>query len=784
MFKHKKISQLTGPLPMGKVIFISLLLSFSLNLEAQVISNTGANISNTGSYIFSRDLENSTGNIRNDGTFTLTNNLNNSAVIGGNGSYLLKGNWTDLGTFNPGTSHVTFNGTIGDQTITHNSTGETFYNLTLANPFNITQISAPGGSLNVLNNLNQPAGNLNLHSSTLFLTVNHSATIGGNLVYNNITTQTTTIGGDLTGPGTIDMRGGNLAHILNLAGAINQIGTFLTSNSPSVVNYNGAGPTQTVFPALNYRHLIISNGGIKTLQGNSRVNLDLNITGGTFDLGTVPTSLDVFGSTLISAGFSFNGTSVKTVNLFGNLSGSGSIDMSGGNLSHIMNLNGSLNSIGIYSSGSSSTVVYTLNGAQTVFASNDYRNLSITGTNTKSLLGDVNAKGILTMAAGDINAGTYLMEVSNSALNAINRTSGKVIGRLRRSVALTSGEYLYPVGASDYNPFKVKFQDVTPGSLTVQFKQEDIGIAGLPIDDNGNEIFDRYTTGYWALTSSSPSLSNNFSIKVDFEGFPGIDASASIIKRTNNGNLEVDGVHGGLTADEISRNNLVNGISTGTTDIGIGRGRPRILDQPDNMDICETFNAWFEVDANGRGTLTYRWEVSTDGGATFTPLADGGVYSNTDKARLDITGAPFSMNGYMYRCVITDGQGHSNTTRNVLLTVNKIPVANATTPAPECPGVAFDNIVLGTDNGVIGTTFAWWRTNPAGISTALPLTGQATGDMITGSFNNTTDDPITIIFTIIPTGPGTTQKHRPCSLASLPGPQGPSVYLLQRRPCP
>ncbi len=754
--KRRKISlELLAPIGV-QVIFIALLSALSFELNGQVISNTGANIVNTGSNVFSRDLENTTGNLRNDGTFTLTNNLNNSAVIGGNGSYLLKGNWTDLGTFNPGTSHVTFNGIIGDQTITHNSSGETFYNLTLTNPFNITQISAPGGSLSILNDLNLSAGNLNLHSTTLNLTVNHAATVAGNLVYNNATLQTATIGGNLTGPGTIDMRGGNLAHILNLAGAINQIGTFLTSNSPSVVNYNGAGPTQTVFPALNYRHLIISNGGIKTLQGNSRVNLDLNISGGTFDLGTVPTSFDVFGNTLITAGLEFNGTSVKTVNLFGNLGGAGSIDMSGGNLAHFMNLNGSLNSIGTYSSGSSSTVVYTLNGIQTLFASNDYRNLTISGTNTKSLLGDVNAKGILTMAAGDINAGPYIMEVSNPALSSINRTSGKVIGRLRRSVALTTGEYLYPVGALNYNPFKIRFQNLNAGSLTVHFNQEDIGNAGLPMDDNGNEIFDRYSEGYWTLTSSSSSLSNNFNIKVDFNGFPGIDASSSIIKRTDSGNLEVDGVHGTLTASEISRNNLVNGISTGTTDIAIGRGRPRIYDQPDNIDICETFNAFFEVDANGRGTLTYQWEVSTNGGATFTPLTDSGVYSNTDEARLDITGAPFTMNGYMYRCVITDGQGHSNVTRVVLLTVNKIPVADASIPAPECPGIAFDNITLWTSNGVIGTTFAWSRTNPAGISTALPLTGQAIGDLIAGSFNNTTDDPITIVFTIIPTGPGTT----------------------------
>jgi gliding motility-associated-like protein len=725
-------------------------------LFAQVISNTGAAISITsGIVVNSKDIENTAGTLGNNGTINLSGNYSNAGTTNGDGFYNIIGNWTNLGSFNAGTSTVTLQG-VADQTITHGSSGETFYILTINNPGRIiTQVALPGNTLGVLKDFNLTAGTLSLGPTTSNLTVGGKATIAGALIYNNITTQTTTIADILSGAGSIDMSGGNLPHFLNLAGATNAIGTFTTSASgSSTVNYNGT--TQTVFAAANYRNLTISNSGIKTLQGNSTVGVNLNISGGTFDLGTTTTSLPVFGNTSINGSLRFNGTTTKTVSLTGSLSGTGSINMSGGNLPHLLNLTGSTNSIGSYSSGNGSLVNYIRNGDQTVFTSDDYRNLTISGTGVKTLLyGDVTAKGILTMSAGDINSNGNTLKVSNSAIGAIIRTAGTVIGKLQRAIGYTGSEYLYPIGsATVYNPLKLTFQNLTAGPLTAQFKTEDIGTAGLPLDDDGNEIYDRYTTGYWSLTSVAPMASGSFNVNLNYTGFLGIDLSSSIIKRTNGGNLELDGTHGTIAASEITRTILLNGISTTTTDLAIGKGRPRITDQPQNIDICDGFDAFFEVKARGRGTLTYQWQVNT--GSGFTNILNGGVYSGATTKKLILTGAPYGMNGYLYQCIITDNQGHPNTTNTVLLTVNKIPVATATPSAQnECPGVAFTNIVLGTSNDVPGTSFAWSFTTPAGITTTLPNSG-TTFDIISGTFTNTTDAPITVTFTIVPTGPATT----------------------------
>jgi gliding motility-associated-like protein len=140
------------------------------------------------------------------------------------------------------------------------------------------------------------------------------------------------------------------------------------------------------------------------------------------------------------------------------------------------------------------------------------------------------------------------------------------------------------------------------------------------------------------------------------------------------------------------------------------------------------------------------------------------------------------MNGYLYRCIITDAQSNSNITNTVLLTVNLIPTAVSTPSSQDgCTGVAFTTISLTsysptTGGTVPGTTFTWTRTAPAGIGTNLPMSGFATGDMIPGLFTNSLDAPVTVTFTITPTGPGTTYCIGPVSYAYVTVNPTPRVF--------
>ena len=51
------------------------------------------------------------------------------------------------------------------------------------------------------------------------------------MAFSDIAAQTVTVGGNLSGDGTIDMSSGNLTHLINLGGANNTIGMLISACS-------------------------------------------------------------------------------------------------------------------------------------------------------------------------------------------------------------------------------------------------------------------------------------------------------------------------------------------------------------------------------------------------------------------------------------------------------------------------------------------------------------------------------------------------------------------------
>ncbi len=263
------------------------------------------------------------------------------------------------------------------------------------------------------------------------------------------------------------------------------------------------------------------------------------------------------------------------------------------------------------------------------------------------------------MTLGNIDAGANTLAVTGS----LSYAAGTVIGKLRRNLTAAGTEYLFPVGtALSYNPLKITCTNLTAGTLTVNFQTADIGTAGLPLNDSGNWIYNRQTTGYWIMTAGTIA-STNYSVNLNYNGFSDVDSRARILKRTNGGNLTLDGTHGTVASPEITRTGM-SGISATTTDLAIGKPHPRITTQPSDYTGC---NASFSVVVSGSTPFTYRWQEDNGGG--FTNLSDGGVYSGTGTSTLSITGAAESMSGYRYRCVVTDAFSYSATSNAATLTV-------------------------------------------------------------------------------------------------------------------
>jgi len=338
-----------------------------------------------------------------DGTFKTSNS---NGFAGTTTSTIRSTNNPTVSLINEPSSIIEYNGAA--QIVTALTP---YYNLKIS-ATGINTINTLSNTVNINGDLTISAGTLDLaSSSTINITGATTISSSGLLFFNGTTVKTVTIGGTLSGAGTIDMTGA--AHTLRLAGATNGITTLKTDAYPSTIDYNGVG-IQQVFSSLNYKSLTISGSGIKTAQGNVTVNNNLNISAGTLNLGT-SMLFSVAGTATISGLLVFNGSTIKTVTIGGSLSGVGTIDMTGA--THSLSLAGATNDIAtLTTDANSSTIDYIKAGDQTtLILSPNYRNLRILNSGNKILTGAIMVNENLSVLGGTL--------IANS--NVITGVSGK-----------------------------------------------------------------------------------------------------------------------------------------------------------------------------------------------------------------------------------------------------------------------------------------------------------------------------------------------------------------------
>jgi hypothetical protein len=109
-------------------------------------------------------------------------------------------------------------------------------------------------------------------------------------------------------------------------------------------------------------------------------------------------------------------------------------------------------------------------------------------------------------------------------------------------------------------------------------------------------------------------------------------------------------------------------LPTGCPYLGVGAA-PNITGQPAAASVCQLANASFTITATG--ATIYQWEV--DPGTGYVPVSNNATYSGATTATLNITATPLSFNGYIYRCIASNGSG-SATSNPATLTVTALPV--------------------------------------------------------------------------------------------------------------
>ena len=197
----------------------------------------------------------------------------------------------------------------------------------------------------------------------------------------------------------------------------------------------------------------------------------------------------------------------------------------------------------------------------------------------------------------------------------------------------------------------------------------------------------------FSATISSPVVTDQVKIFIDFNHDGDFDdtdetvyiSSLPLASGTITGNITIPALSSSVLAGRTRLRIRLHDANNGPNDAPCGASTwgevedysidiqqcvaASIATQPANLTLCNGSNGSISVGASGTG-LTYQWQISVDGGSTFTNLANNSLYSGVTTSTLNLIGATLSMNNYQYR-VLVNGICTSNLASNaVTLSIN------------------------------------------------------------------------------------------------------------------
>ncbi len=295
----------------------------------------------------------------------------------------------------------------------------------------------------------------------------------------------------------------------------NSLGAIVTlANSTSSLNVaNNIMMSTTTSASSSFASGTINlNGGVATTQGDLMMTADRNV-------GNDTSQGIVFGGGTLTV----NGTATLSSD---NAAATTTLNMTTANST--FNLGGDL-SLGLGASvangsGATGTINYKGSGAQIVRSIITYFNLTYSGGGLKSLEGNTNVKGTLTMTSGNCDMGGLILTLGSSSATASKGTLSYASGTLYNGtftrwfdnstvVAEGAATGIFPVGSpSNYRPLYVYFGAApsTGGTLSVLHDYSTPGVTtGLSIAD-GVSTITRRTNMFWTLTAA-----NSFNIAIN-----------------------------------------------------------------------------------------------------------------------------------------------------------------------------------------------------------------------------------------------------------------------------
>ena len=256
-----------------------------------------------------------------------------------------------------------------------------------------------------------------------------------------------------------------------------------------------------------------------------------------------------------------------------------------------------------------------------------------------------------------------------------------------------------------------------------------------------------------ATTIETPTVTcgTSTSTSVQFNWVALTGASSYAITYTVNGGASQSG--GSVASSTFSLSSLSPGdviaitiVTTGTGCYSNGSGSctaqnctaPTITSEPTDQIVCASSPATFSVTATGASG--YQWEVSTNGGGSFSPLTNTGVYSGVTTATLTISNCT-GLTNTQYRVVVAETNGLCSTTSAIaVLSANIIETPVITCGVSTLSSVEFNwSALTGATSYTIGYSINSGTSQNGGTVTSptYTLSSLNPGDIVDITINTT-----------------------------------------------
>ncbi len=251
---------------------------------------------------------------------------------------------------------------------------------------------------------------------------------------------------------------------------------------------------------------------------------------------------------------------------------------------------------------------------------------------------------------------------------------------------------VYPTVWTEYTITISGLAGPTSGRLAFRYFVTDGGFNGSNSDyigiDNVTYTAGGAALGVWTQNPAAPN--SMFSNALATTPYGGLPANQIWVKPTVTTTYTVVYTSGGCTS--APTNILVNVVNPVGT-----------ITNPVNASACLGGSATFTSSATG-GPLTYQWEVSTNGGATYTAIPGATTPS------LTVTNVTQIMNNNRYRLVFNAAAcASTNQSTGAILTVNPLPIVTITAPTIALvPGVSTTITASSTPGPQTPTSWTWF----------------------------------------------------------------------------